>query len=104
MRRQEIAGGARCEPTTAAVGVGGDRLLDVAHHHGDPGGAHQIDRGLRVGAVGHDIAGANRALGRNAEALSLGEHSSGGFEIAVWPAEDQHRTIEAAEVTDAAHD
>jgi hypothetical protein len=57
--------------------------------------AHQFHRCSRIGPVGHDIARANDAIGRNSQPGGLAEIRLRGFEIAVWAAEDHDGPIDA---------
>ncbi len=102
--RQALARRALVEAAAAVLGPGSERLLDVAHHHGDGGRAHRLDGGLGVGAVGHRVAGADDVVRRYTQARGLAENRLGGLEVAVWPAEDEHGTGEPSPLGDAVHD
>src|SRR5262245_35128520 len=65
--------------------------------------AHQLHRRSRIGPVGHDIAGANDAIGRNSQPGGLAEDRPRGFEIAVWAAEDHDGTVGAKQGNRSRH-
>ena len=91
--RHEVAGAARGVAAAAIAGAAAQRLLAIAHDHGDAGAAYEVEGGAGIGAVGDDVAGTDNAPGRNAAPRRRREHRPRRLEIAVGAAEDQHRPI-----------
>jgi len=89
LARQQIAGRALLEAATAVLGIGGQRLFAIAHHHRHALAAHELDGFLRLRAIGGEVARTQHGLGSDTETLGLGKECLRRLKIAVGPAEDE---------------
>src|ERR1700738_5112467 len=84
---QPLATASCWKPATAIVGTGRKALLAIAHHNMANPVANQVNSPDSICSIGHHIASANDAVGRNREPRCLVQDSPRGFEIAVWATE-----------------
>src|SRR5215469_2606393 len=95
--RQPLAAASCWKPATAVVGTGRKALLAIAHHHMANPVANQIDSRGSICPVGHHIASANDAIGRNRQPHCLVQDGPCGFEIAVWAPEHHQGLVHSKE-------
>src|SRR5262249_27235135 len=80
----------------AAVGGGGrETLLAITRHDVADRAAHQIYGRSRIGPIGHHVAGANDAIGRDAKPRRLGQQGLRRLEVAVRPPEQHQGVVES---------
>ncbi len=82
-RGETVAGRAGREAAAAIGRAFGELLLAIAHHCGDTGFADQRQAGDRIGAISHDIAGADHPLRRDAMVPRGSEQRLQCLEIAI---------------------
>src|ERR1700730_15344950 len=95
--RQPLAAASCWKPATAVVGTGRKALLAIAHHHMANPVANQINSRRSICPIGHHIAGANDAIGRNRNPRWLFQEVPGGFEIAVRAPEHHQGLVHSKE-------
>src|SRR5262249_40519251 len=94
-RREALTRAACRNPGAAIIGAACQALFAIAHDDATPAGWNQVHGGGCVGAIGHDIVGADHVLGVYSEACGLFEESLRRLEVAVGAAENHQRALGA---------
>ena len=100
---QSFAGAAGRESTAAIGRTSREVFFTIAFDYVAFRLADQLDGRGRISPIGHDVTGADNAVGRNTEFCRLIEERLRCFEIAVRTAKNNERALDANYAVGAAH-